>query len=534
MNRLSSVGSVRRDMITVMQDLSSVLGTARQHLLAMTAQTDALIGLQDQPRFAVAHIPDLASDLAQALHDWSASIDSGASRQHLRATRVQLNSLTRIRMFFQFLATITSIQISRDRSGQLTAFVGELRAVSRQIETELAELQTSLDLFDRSFDEIIAVARSGAEHLEPAARELSAILAPIIASERQMTERSGRITAQARDLSRRVEGVIGGMVGTFQFSDSAAQRLEHAETILERADMDPAFGVLAATQLRAMAEDATLVRGDLEDSLDTIGGLGGSFVAELSAQRGEVERLLSAQEAAFDRLKTVLGKVMPTLQAIITRSAGFDGEIDLLRERLQKLSRIGQTIGLAGVNSHLEAARAEVGQKELTYIAMSVKETAQLALQTFTDTGKSLDALRTSFDTSAYAQLQERMSQLETHLGTLGTGLEQAQGRQLELTQLVDGTRVETAALSELAKAGRQKTAGLARTIAEIEALSRALDADCPATPDLRGLAQIEPIYTMDREREVHAGLVGTPWNGATQAAAAVIEVQDSLDSILF
>ena len=359
-------------MIASLDALSSLLVDVRGHLLTVNDRTGALISAQQEPVPGVIHIPELAGDLARAMRHWSASMANGTSRTLLRETRMLLNGLTRIRIFFQFLATITSIQISRSRSGQLSAFVGALRGVSAQIETELAQAQGGLDAFDQSFEAILAVAREGADHLDPAARRLTEILAPIVAGQAQMTARRNRVTAQAQELSGRIEQVVARLVSTFQFSDSAAQRLEHVETILARAAARPpgperaAFERLAAAQLQGLERDTGDVLALLEDSFHTIEGLGGGFVAELAAQRAEVEPLLAAQDRAFGQLNEALAAVMPMLQGIIARSAGFEGQIDLLHQRLDNLAGIGQTIGLAGVNSHLEAARAEVGQKELT------------------------------------------------------------------------------------------------------------------------------------------------------------------------
>jgi len=536
MDRLSSVQGLRRDTITSLDSLSALLGDVRQHLFTVTERTQALITLQDAPSEGVSHIPELASGLAGALRHWSGSMSGGPSRTHLRETRAHLAGLTRIRIFFQFLATITSIQISRSRSGQLSAFVGALRGVSAQIETELAELQGSLDEFDRSFDTILAVARDGADHLEPAARKLTEILAPIAAAQTQMTERRRQITAQAQELTARIEMIVGRLVNIFQFSDSAAQRLEHVETILEAGQGQAAFDLLATAQLQALRADAAEILTMLDDSFHTIEGLGGSFVAALAAQRAQVAQLLSAQDRAFAQLNEVLGTVLPTLQGIIARSTGFEGQIETLHQRLEKLAGIGQTIGLAGVNSHLEAARAEVGQKELTYIAMSVKETAQLALQTFSKTAHSLDALRDSFDTSEFSVLQEGMTRLETNLGQIAASLDAARARQSSLTHLEDETRSETADLAKLAVSGRQKTGGLAQTILRLEALEAMLREGLPAQPDMQMLGDIDRIYTMDREREVHAEVLGLPLGALSPGAAPMqaMAAQDTLDSILF
>lgn len=542
MDRLTSVQSVRRDMIASLDTLSSLLVDVRGHLLAVNDRTGALVAAQQEPIAGITHIPELASDLAGAMRHWSGSMTNGTSRALLRETRALLTGLTRIRIFFQFLATITSIQISRSRSGQLSAFVGALRGVSTQIETELAQAQDGLDAFEQSFDSILTVAREGADHLDPAARQLTGILAPIVTGQAQMAARRQRVTAQAQALSGRIEQVVARLVGTFQFSDSAAQRLEHVETILARAATaagaphQAAFERLAAAQLQALERDTTDILTLLEDSFQTIEGLGGGFVAELATQRAEVEPLLAAQDRAFGQLNSALGTVMPTLQGIIARSAGFEAQIDLLHERLENLSSIGQTIGLAGVNSHLEAARAEVGQKELTYIAMSVKETAQLALKTFADTARTLERLRASFDTGEFSALQDGMNQLEGDLKQIAEGLDQARTRQALLSRLEDETRTETAALSRLAVSGRQMTSGLVQTILRIEALGALLREGLAATPDLSCLAEIAPIYTMDREREIHAEVLGLPPElagfGAADLAAAA--PQESLDSILF
>lgn len=542
MDRLSSVQSVRRDMIASLDALSALLGDVRGHLMTVNDRTSALVAAQQEPIEGVTHIPELASDLSRAMRHWSGSMTNGTSRMLLRETRTLLNGLTRIRIFFQFLATITSIQISRSRSGQLSAFVGALRGVSAQIETELAQAQSGLDAFEQSFESILVVANEGADHLDPAARRLTEILAPIVAGQAQMTTRRQRVTVQAQELSGRIEQVIARLVSTFQFSDSAAQRLEHVETILARAvSRDPgperaAFERLASAQLQALERDTHDILTLLDESFQTIEGLGGGFVAELAAQRAEVEPLLAAQDRAFGQLNEALGTVMPTLQGIIARSAGFEGQIDLLHERLDNLSGIGQTIGLAGVNSHLEAARAEVGQKELTYIAMSVKETAQQALKTFADTGRTLDKLRTSFDTGEFSALQDGMNRLKGDLGQIAEGLETARARQALLSKLEDETRTETTALARLAVSGRQMTSGLVQTILRIEALGALLREGLAATPDLSCLAEIAPIYTMDREREVHAEVLGLPPESAGFGVMdmSATAAQDTLDSILF
>ena len=526
MDWLSSVGQLRREMVALLADLATVLGTTRAHLVTLDTQSADLITAQGQASAGVEHIPALATGLARALGHWTTRMDQASTRASIRDTRMLLGELSRIRVFFQFLSTITSIQVARDRSDQLTAFVEDLRAMPVRIEAELSQVQANVGEFDRSFEAILGVARSGSNDLAAAADLLTDQLAPISAAERQMAEGRRQITGLARQVSGRTQTAVGQLVRAFQFSDSAAQRLEHVEAILAAGPGNPAFALLAAAQILALAEDAGEILAVLDSSFRSIEDIGGGFLSALASQRAASAKLLAQQDQAAARAQSVLGELAPVLTHIVSHAEGFESRIGTIRTRLRTLEGIGQTVNLAAVNAYIKAARATTGRQELTYIAMSVKEHANLALRTLAETARGLDQLRTSLDAAEYGEMRQAMADLEGNLGALAEGLAQSRLQQEAMAALEDGIRRETLLLAELAEGGRAKTAGVARLIERIAALGVAIRAELPASADTRALAELESLYTMAREREVHAALTGV--------APAEEAAQDSLDDILF
>ena len=317
--------------------------------------------------------------------------------------------------------------------------------------------------------------------------------------------------------------MIGRLIVALQFSDFAAQRLEHVDTILSRGGEDVAHRYLAGAQISALAEDASGIGRDLADSLTAIGDRSRDTDGDFHHRRTEAEALFERQAAALEILQHILHQLQPTIRHVDDQCVEIASRVAGVLERLGKLEDIGHAINLAAMNARIKASRATTARQELAYIAASVNENASVSRGLIDGGIDGLKTLRHALEGEEFGLVRQRLAHLEQALDAAVGNLATSRAREDELERLGQAMAAASDSLRSLIAVSHTELEGMDDLVIRL----RELAGQMPVTAaDTSGLAAIEPVYSMPREREVHARVTGSGW----QADAG----QDDLDAVLF
>lgn len=503
------IDALRDDYIARMGALQPAL-TGSHALLLRLADLAGTLSLQARRQDAMIVGSGPLDDLAQALRAWSAEPAAQSTQRMLRDTGLALDDLSRIRIFFRFLATITAVQAARLDSDDLSGFLGDLQALPRRIEAELAQVRGNLADLSRSFTAAVETAGSGGVETGQSAAALGRA-AVTLESLRQATV-EGRLTVlrQATRVTDQSRAALGDLVRALQFSDAAAQRLDHVAAILGDGAGDRDSATLAGAQLVALGDDAADVVGQLDAAFRRIGTLGDALVAELTDQKTRTSTLLTGQDRAAEAAARELAATAPVLQAVLQHCEGFDRHIDRIRSGLSSLEDIGNAVGMAAVNAYIKASRAETARSELAFIAVSVRENAARAMEAITAACATLDRLGATIFAPEYAAMREAIKAAAAWPARVEVAFRAERARHAADS----GTEKELqSCTADLARHGASGLEGMGalRLLARMTTrIGRDLQRMGGGASDPTRLSRFEPLYTMAREREVHARVTGT------------------------
>lgn len=392
------------------------------------------------------------------------------------------------------------------------------------------------------------------EHLLVLARELSDTFATI-------TERQRRSCEVAEDLAGRsaaIAGSAGNALMALQSGDAARQRLEHvaaglrlAQTLARGASQEAAavgrdrdavvaaVCALQAAQLADLVEGFAGEAGEIDGLLHQLGGDAGALV------EGGRAVVAEAGPGGGSFLGTFRGRLADAAELVGTceRARGSASEaMERLRTEVADLSRMISDLGattrdliVVGINAGLKAARLGVEGRSLMVIAEELKRLAGL----ITEEASKLMA--------AYGALVERSRSL-AHDGAVGQDAATGAGILSIAATLEAGDRTMSGFVSALQGKARHFDAEIAQVrgqfrgaVSAVTALQDAADRLAEAgqvAPDDQAAAAshlealLWPHYTMSREREIHAALLGLapePAAGPPDAGDA-----DDLADLLF
>lgn len=519
------VAALRSEMVGGMASLSERLGTMQQLLSAVTSDMRQVVTIQQMQGGKIGRFSLLLGQIVGIMQDWEARLNDPSRRLLLDGISGDLAGLSRIRLFFNFLATITAIQITREKSVELDSFVEDLKSMPQKIEVELARAQTGVENFRKAQAAMAHETATGATVLARAETALAEVSQSLLTTEQSAEAASADAARLAQRAIESADAAVVRLVKAFQFSDSAAQRLEHVETILAAAAPGSCHPALAAAQLQALSEDLSETVRELDDSLGTIAHIGRLVLDGFAPSQERMRQMLGAQSRIQGLFTQATETARPAMQRISAQCEGLSVEIDTVLQRLSALDDIGQAISLAAVNARVKAAHAALAKQELGYIAMAVNESAGQAVETIKVAVRGMDKLREQLDALDYPGMAAKLAELTEVVDTIQATLSSAQSRQQEMTAVEHSIGSTMDQLDSVALASRDRltalpdlAARMARTASEIRGQAGRVDAGM--------LAGLIPIYTMAREREVHARLTG--------AELAAETLTEDLDSILF
>lgn len=520
------VRDIRADMIGGIAALSETLGTMQRLMADLVVEMRQVIDIQGLQGGKIGRFNVLLGEIVGIMSDWEKRLNDPSRRLLLDGITGDLAGLSRIRLFFNFLATITAIQITREKSVELMSFVDDLKSMPEKIEVELVKAQTGVESFRKAQESMARDASTGASVLTRAQDKLSVVSRSLVEAEQSAETASAAAARLAHRAMETAEAAVVRLVRAFQFSDSAAQRLEHIESILAAGAPGSAHAALGAAQLQALADDLTDIVRELDDSLGAIGQMGRNVLDGFAPSQEQMRKMLTSQSQIQGLFKASTETARPAMERISAQCERLSSEIAEVLERLEALDDIGQAISLAAVNARVKAAHAALAKQELGYIAMAVNESAGQAVSTISIAVKGIGQLRTQLDALDYPGMAVKLTELTEVVDAIQSTLSAAEQREAEMTEVERLITVTLDALDGITVSSRQRLSDLPRLAQAMAEASQDIRKAGAGRVDAAALSGLIPLYTMAREREVHALFTGEP----VQQEA----LNEDLDSILF
>ena len=513
-------------MIGGIAALSDTLGTMQGLMSDLVAQMRQVVGIQGLQGGKIGRFNSLLGEIVVVMTDWEKRLNDPSRRLLLDGITGDLAGLSRIRLFFNFLATITAIQITREKSVELMSFVDDLKSMPEKIEVELARAQIGVENFRKAQEMMARDAASGASVLAKAEQGLASVAVSLVEAEQAAERASAEAARLAQRAMETAEAAIARLIKAFQFSDSAAQRLEHIEAILLAGTPGSPHAALGAAQLQALSDDLSDIVRELDGSLGAIGQMGRSVLVSLAPSQEEMRKMLTSQAQLQGLFTAATETARPAMDRISGQCERLAGEIAEVLARLEALDDIGQAISLAAVNARVKAAHAALAKQELGYIAMAVNESAVQAVSTIAIAVKGMGQLRAQLDALDYPGMADRLTQLTEVVASIQSTLAAAETREAEMSEVEGKITATLDALDAVTLTGRERLSTLPQLARSMASAAQEIRQSGTARPDARLLSGLIPLYTMAREREVHALLTGE--------AVQHEDLAEDLDSILF
>lgn len=481
-------------------------GAARGGSGALRAACSSLAG-----QLGTAHAAISAPDLAHAISDGLDAVET------LRRECRQLNAIASMTRVTGYSLNIDAIE---DYIVTLRGMIGRLSSTTMAVQDGLVSIGTAV----RQATGQLGIAASCARMAMEGQRQAQA--AP------EMDEICGLAGSLAERLRDSTQSNTAVLMTGIQFSDAFAQRLEHIETILKAADTEPPAGALAAAQISALASDASEMLTATRAALEQLGSVGQSAAESLAGDTGaQAAQLLAGWRAELDDGHQIERLVAPALEGAMAAVENIDAAVTDARGNLETLSATALEVSLATVNAGLLARRSGSAKSAMDVLSTTVRERADACNDLNCRCRSSFGRIDSHTRTADFSQLIAEAGQLSALIARADADLALASEMFARLEAMQQAARQSAATLEHAVDDGLRALSGLPDLIAEIANRVPQGMAGPLAPDDAAVLVPFAALYTMDREREIHAGLVGEM---LPPAAAATATEPQSLDDIFF
>lgn len=298
-----------------------------------------------------------------------------------------------------------------------------------------------------------------------------------------------------------------------QFSDAFCQRLSHIEIIMHEAGIDHNARVLARAQIIALVDDTSQMLNTTRKALEQLGAVGKSAAQSLIGNTGEhTAQLLNNWRSELDDGHEIERAVSPALIDAMDAMKQIDMAIIDAGENLETLTATALDVSLATVNAVLLARRSGSAKAAMGVLSTAVRERADACNILSSRCRTSFTCINTSAQNAGFNELLEEINQLKNHISQAGADLEMASGMFIRLNAMQKTAEQSAWGLQKAVREGVSALSALPGRIDALRSFATELSGDGKALSDCASLARFEKIYTMDREREIHAKVTRRPF----------------------
>lgn len=531
-----------RDFLVVGEKLIEFRQLARQIASDMSALTELISGEQSrQASQALARILEHCRQMDSRIEQGGEAL--GQVRDLSRRVRAEFTGLRHTVAVFRTLCTLTRIETARLGGagadlGHLTAEVGPLS------ESIQSSGEGVLDAAGRLDHDVRSALASGLDLRGTQLKELPALIAGLIDSlksleerQRQVAEASGR---QAAGYAAMCEA-MDDLVGSIQFHDITRQQIEHviealrhlrsggqscgskplSSLKLSSADA----GIILTLQSRQLSEAARVFAASVGRMLGDLDSLAARAESTPEASRSLLGISSGGQESFFLKLETQFSAILKMLEACIAAQSGMEATgaglsetIGHMRNSVVEIRGTEIRIQRISTNAAIRATHIGAAGVALNTIAEVMQ---RLARESSAATEGAADILnemsgaagRVSGDAGMAASLTNAMiDEMRATVGQLHSSSESSATRVNEIAALSARLAGELAALRSGFSAGRMFAETVERARIELEGIgaeAAAVASKSSSAETAQKLERFAETYTMQRQRDVHASVVG-------------------------
>lgn len=474
------------------------------------------------------------SALQQALSRSATAGFPGQDGGELQLALRHLGTIGRETKMLMAIASLTRVVAAEHNDADLEDYVENLRDLALRIAQGTGTTQDALDQSLREVRAGRAAIRSAASVVEVLFRELAGGAAQRALLAADLAATGQRLSHVAETFPQATRSGLNGLIGAIQFADNLDQRLSHVAILMSRAQgREDAVQRLARAQLSAAAEDLSQVLSQTEAALASLDSLGTDALELFSAgDAGSAEGFFDRRKADLLRVEAVSAEAGLACQGAVDTSARVLGRIGTVTGQIVSLDEDTYAIGLSALNAMLLTGRGGRSRVSLKVLSDAVRASATVCADACIASRDALTALGQSEAAAALERIEADFRRFRGSILATRSELDRATQEHVEMQALREGA---SKALAQLVAATRAGAAAAARLRGSIEALGSALPDTWQgeaAPPSADALADLVGLYTMTREREVHAALCGAMPSGSPASTEAVR--QADLADILF
>jgi hypothetical protein len=517
----------------------------------MRRATEALTGVADRIA-ALAGAPNDAWSVLDRISGLTETTTSRVARMHKAVKAVGLLAVN---------AKIEAAHITTDSQG-FTNFAGEIERALKTAQENLDAFATDLTGMSRELARATAGQRELGARQDQAIRtipgQLSNSIDAIAARRRQAEITVADIQNKTQDVGQRV----GSAVMAMQIGDTTRQRIEHTEFALDlmcgvlgRHERAPDFDcgdllpagreallaavcALQAAQLSDTAQELDTQVGQITDSLRQlavdardIAALGqqtyasggyraGSFLSELKEDVARAQDLLEDLRSAQSAGEQVMASVLATTKTLV--------------RNISAIQSLEADIRIMGLNTTLRCGRLGTEGRPLTVIAQELRACSNLTATEAEAIMGDLDSMVLAASSAAEQTTKSAVTETADLSDIMRSSVDLLSGIADSLTDALNVLDRESHAVAEVleqtaSEIGANLEIGtiLRRAASDLEAFGAPAEDRLAAGASEKIFSAIARTYTMARERDIHARILGggVPAEAPAPAAADVDDI---------
>lgn len=523
--------------ISAFADVTANLAAVRSANAEISAQLGGLHRLLDANPAGDDHfllLADRVSSLRDALQHSARTGFPGQEGGELQTALRHLGTIGRETKMLMAIASLTRVVAAEHNDADLEDYVENLRDLALRIAQGSATTQDALDQSLREVRAGRAAIRSAATAVDHMFRELSdgaAQRARLAADLATTAHRLSQVAASFPDAAR---AGLNTLIEAIQFADNLGQRLSHIPPMMDRAQgREQAVGQLARAQLLAAAEDLSQVLSRTGGALSLLDSLASAALDLFSAEgSGSAEGFFLRRRSDLAQVEAVAAEAGLACQGAVDTSARVLGRIATATGQIVALDEDTYAIGLSALNAMLLTGRGGRSRVSLKVLSDAVRASANLCADACTASREALTALGQSDASAALDRIQADFAQFTASILATRSELDRAGQEQAEMEVLRSQASAAFARLVAATRAGAAATAKLRDTVTDLGTALPDAGFGNTAAPSGERLSDLMALYTMAREREVHATFCGADMPESPGSSSA--DRQSDLSDILF
>ncbi|WP_227268747.1 hypothetical protein [Roseobacter weihaiensis] len=517
---VSELKELRSQSTEVFLEILSVLDGVRTSATDLSAQINAVADAcraTTRVNEVSGMIDKQIKELRDILQQTHQDIDAKQVKQDLLNLIAQLPIILQNSGTFRYVGTLTQTTAATQRMDNMTSHADlleeiaeKLKAGSQRAGAQIKTAVSAVEAVDASVSAAFEVITDLGDNVEANTQDKTEAQNIRRAYQDTISLTETLVAGNRRDL--------GALIGLMQFSDAFAQRLEHVWVMLEEPETSQFGGTqIAKAQLAAMITDAQEVRAAVTDALNRFVATCDSALNDLSAGlSGETKTEILAQMDKLQSAERLGGSIAKTMRTSEQQITGASKSMTAVGEGLDEFRELVALMTGSSYNVAIRASNFGDRQNPFAFLAKIVADCSAETGRTILKMSETLDGQREKLQEKVFADLKLGIDEFTT-------ALEECKAIHVQVSAV--DHHLETA--SEAAQSLTADIASALDILVRMTPIEQALEdilvrlnTNEVQEPRDEVCHAIYAIYTMERERDIHAESFSVPAEESGQAGA--------------